>query len=100
MEEEGDSNLCIDTDSDTAEKKDSTKCQVKWTQEEVNEKKPLTVDVCVHDNLLNYIVSELISSCVQDENLKILTSNFGKKDWKTIASFLPVSNQNQLSKRD
>ncbi|XP_071331760.1 v-myb avian myeloblastosis viral oncogene homolog-like 2a isoform X2 [Trachinotus anak] len=58
MEEEGDSNLCIDTDSDTAEKKDGTKCKVKWTQEE-------------------------------DENLKILVSNFGKKDWKTIASFLP-----------
>uniref|UniRef100_A0A3B4UTQ0 V-myb avian myeloblastosis viral oncogene homolog-like 2a n=1 Tax=Seriola dumerili TaxID=41447 RepID=A0A3B4UTQ0_SERDU len=58
MEEEGESNLCIDTDSDTAEKKDGTKCKVKWTQEE-------------------------------DENLKILISNFGKKDWKTIASFLP-----------
>ncbi|XP_070765891.1 v-myb avian myeloblastosis viral oncogene homolog-like 2a [Enoplosus armatus] len=58
MDEEGDSNLCIDTDSDTAEKKDGTKCKVKWTQEE-------------------------------DENLKILISNFGKKDWKTIASFLP-----------
>ncbi|XP_056240859.1 v-myb avian myeloblastosis viral oncogene homolog-like 2a isoform X5 [Seriola aureovittata] len=58
MEEEGESNLCIDTDSDTAEKKDGTKCKVKWTQEE-------------------------------DENLKILISNFGKKDWKNIASFLP-----------
>lgn len=34
-----------------------------------------------------------MSSCVQDENLKILISNFGKKDWKTIASFLPVSTQ-------
>lgn len=29
--------------------------------------------------------------CLQDENLKILTNNFGKSDWKTIASFLPVS---------
>lgn len=28
---------------------------------------------------------------LQDENLKILISNFGKTDWKTIASFLPVS---------
>lgn len=40
-----------------------------------------------------------MSSCVQDENLKILISNFGKKDWKTIASFLPVNTQqmqNQL----
>lgn len=42
---------------------------------------------------LNYIVSELICSCVQDDNLKILISNFGRKDWKTIASFLPVSTQ-------
>ncbi|KAM6924409.1 v-myb avian myeloblastosis viral oncogene homolog-like 2a [Xenentodon cancila] len=25
----------------------------------------------------------------EDENLKILVSNFGKKDWRTIASFLP-----------
>ncbi|XP_071779707.2 v-myb avian myeloblastosis viral oncogene homolog-like 2a [Centroberyx gerrardi] len=25
----------------------------------------------------------------EDENLKILINNFGKKDWKTIASFLP-----------
>ncbi|KAM4562989.1 v-myb avian myeloblastosis viral oncogene homolog-like 2a isoform 2-T2 [Odontesthes bonariensis] len=25
----------------------------------------------------------------EDENLKILISNFGKKDWRTIASFLP-----------
>ncbi|XP_076598133.1 v-myb avian myeloblastosis viral oncogene homolog-like 2a isoform X1 [Chaetodon auriga] len=58
MEEAGNSNLCFDTDSDTADKKDGAKCQVKWTLEE-------------------------------DENLKILISNFGKKDWKTIASFLP-----------
>ncbi|XP_042346909.1 v-myb avian myeloblastosis viral oncogene homolog-like 2a isoform X2 [Plectropomus leopardus] len=60
MEEEGDNNMCNDTDSDAADgtKKDGTKCTVKWTQEE-------------------------------DENLKILISNFGKKDWKTIASFLP-----------
>lgn len=34
------------------------------------------------------------SFCVQDENLKILTNNFGKSDWKTIASFLPVSMRN------
>lgn len=39
MEEEGGCNMCIDTDSDTAEKKDGTKCKVKWTQEEVSEKK-------------------------------------------------------------
>uniref|UniRef100_A0A8D3AV34 Uncharacterized protein n=1 Tax=Scophthalmus maximus TaxID=52904 RepID=A0A8D3AV34_SCOMX len=57
---EGDrSNLSIDTDVGTEERKDGTKSKVKWTQEE-------------------------------DENLKILISNFGKKDWKTIASFLPV----------
>ncbi|GAA6220069.1 uncharacterized protein LOC108891641 isoform X1 [Lates japonicus] len=68
MEEEGDSNLCIDTDSDTAEKKDGTKCKVKWTQEE-------------------------------DENLKILISNFGKKDWKTIASFLPGRTELQCMHR-
>ncbi|XP_032364673.1 uncharacterized protein LOC116692792 isoform X1 [Etheostoma spectabile] len=58
MEEDGDSNMCIDTDSDAAEKKDGSKCKVKWTQEE-------------------------------DENLKILISNFGEKNWKTISSFLP-----------
>lgn len=38
MEEEGDSNLCIDTDSDTAEKKEGAMCKVKWTLEEVSEK--------------------------------------------------------------
>ncbi|XP_040901715.1 v-myb avian myeloblastosis viral oncogene homolog-like 2a isoform X2 [Toxotes jaculatrix] len=69
MEEEGDSNLCIETDSDTAEKKeDGTKCKVKWTQEE-------------------------------DENLKILISNFGKKDWRTIASFLPGRTEFQCMHR-
>lgn len=39
MEEEQDSNLCIETDSDTADKKDGTKCKIKWTQEEVSEKR-------------------------------------------------------------
>lgn len=39
MEEEGDSNLCIETDSDTADKKDGTKYTAKWTQEEVSEKR-------------------------------------------------------------
>lgn len=41
MEEEGDSNLCIETDSDTADRKDGMKCKVKWTQEEVSEKRTL-----------------------------------------------------------
>lgn len=68
MEEEADSNLCIDTDSDTADKKGAIKGQVKWTQEE-------------------------------DENLKILISNFGKKDWKTIASFLPGRTEIQCMQR-
>ncbi|KAM8863154.1 v-myb avian myeloblastosis viral oncogene homolog-like 2a isoform 2-T2 [Spinachia spinachia] len=58
MEDEGDSNMCIETDSDTADKKAGAKCKVKWSEEE-------------------------------DKNLKILISNFGQKDWKTIASFLP-----------
>ncbi|KAL7398214.1 hypothetical protein ABVT39_006192 [Epinephelus coioides] len=60
MEEQGDCNMCNDTDSDTADgtKNDGTNCKVKWTQEE-------------------------------DENLKILINNFGKKDWKTISSFFP-----------
>lgn len=51
MEEEGDSNMCIDTDSDTAEKKDGTKCKVKWTQEEVSEKNnnccPYNTLICI-----------------------------------------------------
>ncbi|KAM7404445.1 hypothetical protein PAMP_011790 [Pampus punctatissimus] len=68
MEEEADSNLYSDMDSDTADKKDGAKCQVKWTQEE-------------------------------DENLKILISNFGKKDWKTIASFLPGRTEFQCMHR-
>ncbi|KAM7412264.1 hypothetical protein PAMA_021964 [Pampus argenteus] len=68
MEEEADSSLCIDMDSDTADKKDGVKCQVKWTEEE-------------------------------DENLKILISNFGKKDWKTIASFLPGRTEFQCMHR-
>ncbi|XP_041802051.1 v-myb avian myeloblastosis viral oncogene homolog-like 2a isoform X2 [Chelmon rostratus] len=68
MEEEGDSNLCIDTDSDMAEKKDGSKCKVEWTLEE-------------------------------DENLKILISNIGKKDWKTIASFLPGRTEFQCMHR-
>ncbi|XP_033943909.1 v-myb avian myeloblastosis viral oncogene homolog-like 2a isoform X1 [Pseudochaenichthys georgianus] len=58
MDEEGDSNKCIDTDSDAADQKDGSKCKVKWTQEE-------------------------------EENLKILINNFGTKDWKTMAIFLP-----------
>lgn len=37
MEEHGDCNMCFDTDSDTAERKDGTKCNIKWTQEEVSE---------------------------------------------------------------
>ncbi|XP_054465459.1 v-myb avian myeloblastosis viral oncogene homolog-like 2a [Anoplopoma fimbria] len=68
MDEEEDSNMCFDTDSDTADKKDDTKCKVKWTQEE-------------------------------DENLKIVISNFGKKDWKTIASFLPGRTEFQCMHR-
>uniref|UniRef100_A0A3P8T1I5 MYB proto-oncogene like 2 n=1 Tax=Amphiprion percula TaxID=161767 RepID=A0A3P8T1I5_AMPPE len=63
--EEGNSNLCNDTDSDTAEKKDGI---AKWTQEE-------------------------------DENLKILINNFGKKDWKMIASFLPGRTDHQCVHR-
>ncbi|XP_010739192.3 v-myb avian myeloblastosis viral oncogene homolog-like 2a isoform X1 [Larimichthys crocea] len=68
MEQEVDSNLYNDTDSDTADKKDASKCKVKWTLEE-------------------------------DDNLKILTSNFGKKDWKTIASFLPGRTELQCMHR-
>ncbi|XP_059190107.1 v-myb avian myeloblastosis viral oncogene homolog-like 2a [Centropristis striata] len=68
IEDEGDSNMGIDTDSDAAEKKDGTKCRNKWTQEE-------------------------------DENLKILTSNIGQKDWKTISSFLPGRTEYQCMLR-
>ncbi|XP_075950093.1 v-myb avian myeloblastosis viral oncogene homolog-like 2a isoform X1 [Anarhichas minor] len=67
MDEEDDSTMCIDTDSDAADKNDGTK-SVKWTQEE-------------------------------DENLKILISNFGKKDWKTIASFFPGRTEFQCMHR-
>uniref|UniRef100_A0AAZ1XC08 Uncharacterized protein n=1 Tax=Oreochromis aureus TaxID=47969 RepID=A0AAZ1XC08_OREAU len=38
MDDEGDDNLCFDTDSDLVENKDGTRCQVKWTQEEEDEK--------------------------------------------------------------
>lgn len=38
MEEDGDPNLCVDTDSDTAEKTDGTTCKIKWTHEEVSSK--------------------------------------------------------------
>lgn len=41
MDEEGDSNKCIDTDSDAADQKDGSKCKVKWTQEEVSTKRAL-----------------------------------------------------------
>lgn len=68
MDDEGDDNLCFDTDSDLVENKDGTRCQVKWTQEE-------------------------------DENLKILVCNIGKKDWKTIASFLPGRTEYQCMHR-
>nr|XP_046252311.1 v-myb avian myeloblastosis viral oncogene homolog-like 2a isoform X2 [Scatophagus argus] len=68
MEEESSSNICNDTGSDTAEKKDVAKCKVKWTKEE-------------------------------DENLKILVSNFGKTHWKTIASFLPGRTEYQCMHR-
>lgn len=43
MEDEGGSNMCIDTDSDTADKKDGTKSKVKWSEEEVSEKNTLTI---------------------------------------------------------
>nr|XP_040050321.1 v-myb avian myeloblastosis viral oncogene homolog-like 2a [Gasterosteus aculeatus aculeatus]XP_040050322.1 v-myb avian myeloblastosis viral oncogene homolog-like 2a [Gasterosteus aculeatus aculeatus]XP_040050323.1 v-myb avian myeloblastosis viral oncogene homolog-like 2a [Gasterosteus aculeatus aculeatus] len=68
MEDEGGSNMCIDTDSDTADKKDGTKSKVKWSEEE-------------------------------DKNLKILISNFGKKDWKTIASFFPGRSEFHVMER-
>ncbi|XP_068589647.1 v-myb avian myeloblastosis viral oncogene homolog-like 2a isoform X2 [Cebidichthys violaceus] len=67
MDEEDDSTMCIDTDSDAADMNDGTK-SVKWTQEE-------------------------------DENLKILISNFGKRDWKTIASFFPGRTEIQCMHR-
>uniref|UniRef100_UPI0037E8C034 v-myb avian myeloblastosis viral oncogene homolog-like 2a n=1 Tax=Semicossyphus pulcher TaxID=241346 RepID=UPI0037E8C034 len=35
----------------------------------------------------------------EDKNLKILISNFGKKDWKTIASFLPGRTEFQCMHR-
>ncbi|XP_029994515.1 v-myb avian myeloblastosis viral oncogene homolog-like 2a isoform X2 [Sphaeramia orbicularis] len=35
----------------------------------------------------------------EDENLKILINNFGKKDWKTIASFLPGRTELQCMQR-
>uniref|UniRef100_H3C734 V-myb avian myeloblastosis viral oncogene homolog-like 2b n=1 Tax=Tetraodon nigroviridis TaxID=99883 RepID=H3C734_TETNG len=35
----------------------------------------------------------------EDENLKILTNNFGKSDWKTIASFLPGRTELQCMQR-
>lgn len=35
----------------------------------------------------------------EDENLKILVNNFGKKDWKTIASFLPGRTDAQCMNR-
>ncbi|KAM6977363.1 v-myb avian myeloblastosis viral oncogene homolog-like 2a [Aplochiton taeniatus] len=59
MNEDGEENLCIDTDSDASEQQnENAKVKVRWTHEE-------------------------------DENLKILVNNFGQQDWKTIASFLP-----------
>lgn len=47
MEQEVDSNLYNDTDSDTADKKDASKCKVKWTLEEVSEKKTFVMEVSV-----------------------------------------------------
>lgn len=35
----------------------------------------------------------------EDENLKILVTNFGKKDWKTISSFLPGRTEPQCMSR-
>ncbi|XP_028266871.1 v-myb avian myeloblastosis viral oncogene homolog-like 2a isoform X2 [Parambassis ranga] len=35
----------------------------------------------------------------EDENLKILITNFGRKDWKTIASFLPGRTEVQCMQR-
>ncbi|CAK6976363.1 v-myb avian myeloblastosis viral oncogene homolog-like 2a [Scomber scombrus] len=67
MEEEAHNIKSIDTDSDSADKKDGN-CHMKWTQEE-------------------------------DENLKILINNFGRKDWKTISSFLPGRTEVQCMQR-
>ncbi|XP_061591015.1 v-myb avian myeloblastosis viral oncogene homolog-like 2a [Cololabis saira] len=35
----------------------------------------------------------------EDENLKILVNNFGKRDWRTIASFLPGRTETQCMRR-
>ena len=36
MNEEGEGGLCVDTDSDEGEQRDSGKVKVKWTPEEVS----------------------------------------------------------------
>lgn len=47
---------------------------------------------CVIVTVKLLTVSKLFSPFdIQEENLKILVSSFGTKDWRTIASFLPVS---------
>lgn len=55
MEEAGDSNPCMDTDSDTAEKKDGTRCSVKWTQEEVSEKSSFRLLLSVQNKYIHTI---------------------------------------------
>ncbi|XP_055078842.1 v-myb avian myeloblastosis viral oncogene homolog-like 2a isoform X2 [Periophthalmus magnuspinnatus] len=61
MDQDGDIEVCHESDSDSDKK-------VKWTQEE-------------------------------DENLKILVSNFGKEDWKTVSNFLPGRSETQCMNR-
>ncbi|XP_034551791.1 v-myb avian myeloblastosis viral oncogene homolog-like 2a isoform X2 [Notolabrus celidotus] len=109
MEEERDSSLCFDTDSDTANKKSDSKCTVKWTREEDEILKTLTSKLgkddwetvakylpgrtevqCMH-RWVKYLDPDLIKgfwSREEDEKIVDLVEKYGTKHWTLIARHL------------
>ncbi|TKS77320.1 Serine/threonine-protein kinase [Collichthys lucidus] len=85
MEQEVDSNLCNDTDSDTADKKDASKCKVRWTLEEGR-----TELQCMH-RWKKHLDPDIVKgywSKEEDEKIVELVNKYGNKHWSLIASYL------------
>lgn len=77
-----------DNDSDVAEQRDGGKVKVKWTQEEVTAR---TLISWLFYGLWLHQICFLL--CLQDDKLKALVHKLGTSDWKSIASFIPVSDK-------
>ncbi|CAJ1085564.1 v-myb avian myeloblastosis viral oncogene homolog-like 2a isoform X2 [Xyrichtys novacula] len=109
MEEGEDSSLCIDTDSDAADKKNDSKCTMKWTQEEDETLKTLVHNLgktdwktiasflpgrtevqCMH-RWEKYLDPDIVKgywSKEEDEMILELVKKYGTKHWSLIARHL------------